>query len=70
METKTVKIEILPMTHYLNGDKMGESAANVAYAGRQFEAFSNGGAVWIDLPDGRSCYFGIGEEGQSFKFVS
>ena len=65
----SIKIEILPMTHYLNGVKMGDSANNVVYAGQQFEALKNDFALWIELPDGRACYFGLGEEGQSFKFV-
>lgn len=57
------------MTHYLDGMKMGDDATNVALAGQVFDALMNEFSVWIDLPDGRSCYFGTGEEGQSFEFV-
>lgn len=72
MDTKqdlSVIVEILPLTHYLNGVKMGDSSANVALAGQRFNALRNDHAVWIDIPGGRACYFGLGEEGTSFKFI-
>ena len=69
MKNVSTKIEILPMTHYLNEVKMGDSATNVFYAGQQFDAIQNEHTLWVDLPCGKTAYFGLGEEGVSFKFV-
>jgi len=67
--TTTVTVEILPLTHYADGVKMGDGAANVALAGSRFTAHKSEHAVWIIRPDGRACHFGLGEEGTSFKYI-
>jgi len=64
------KIKVLPLTHYDNGDAMGEDSVHVKYPNEILEiTLSNGDTLVCERPDGRKVAFGLGEEGTAFEFV-
>lgn len=65
-----LRIEILPMTHYHNGEPMTEDAVNVKYAGMKFDAFRDDRGVWIETPEGRAAVFTESEDGKAFKILT
>ena len=69
MDTKNIIIEILPATHYGNGEEMAPDSVARKYAGAKLPATFDGAAYYVTLPDGNRAYFGPIEEGKAFRFV-